>query len=167
MNAEHAEQSPHNALTVALTEINASIFEIGETIPEGVYLSMMNNSKKIFDAIGKIKKPHQNMTITEKCQYIIMREDKVFKLRRITKEHDEQGDYINLWETQTFISVESLKVGQLLRIFETRNEYKFLMLTKINGMSIKYDIYKLTIYKCKFHYIELCQLDELYLLRHV
>ena len=71
-----------------------------------------------------------------------MREDKVFKLRRITKEHDEQGDYINLWETQTFISVESLKVGQLLRIFETRNEYKFLMLTKINGMSIKYDIYK-------------------------
>lgn len=142
-NAEINAEQPPNALNIALSEINASIFEIGESIPEGVYLSMMNNSKKIFDEISKIKQPSlRNLTITEKCQYIMNKEDKIYKLRRITKENNNEGDYITLWETQTFISVRSIKVGQLLRIFETRHQYKFLMLTKINGMSIKYDIYK-------------------------
>lgn len=142
INADNTEQ-PQNALSKALSEINASIFEIGETIPNGVYLSMMDNSKKIFDEINKIKQPpiRLNFTIDEKTNYILNKEDKILRLRRITKENDGEGEYLRLWEEeQQFMSVKTLRINQIIRIFETKNKYKFVRITKINEMSFKYDI---------------------------
>jgi hypothetical protein len=150
----NAEQ-PQNALSVALSEINASIFEIGEVIPNGVYLEMMNNSKKVFDEVKileesnkKMKEKIENrssMTINEKVNYIIGSEDSMSKLDYIKVGTDDDGKYADFYDrfNQDIIC---RRIGDYIRIFESGGDYKFMRIEKINKSSIVYTVFRKVVY---------------------
>jgi hypothetical protein len=141
-----------NALSVALSEINASIFEMGDSIPNGVYLEMMNNSKKVFDEVEileesnkKMKEKIENrggMTIGEKVNYIIGFEDKMSKLDYIIVGTDGNGEkYVHFYNRDNEIICER-RIGDYIRVFESGCNYKFMRIEKINKSSIVYSVFK-------------------------
>jgi hypothetical protein len=146
-------QNANQKLTDALGEVNASIFEIGDTIPEGIYLSMMNNTKKIFDQVEILrKKTTTNINViryaygstAEQVNHILNAENKVYHLRRMERVIDpnNQETLLKIYEgnAQLPLCMKILRVNDLLRIFDTGNRYKFIRIKKINEKSIKYDI---------------------------
>lgn len=152
-HAENAELSP-------LEKLNGLIFDLGDTLPEGVYLEMMNHTKKIFEemqnkktkiyTIPQIQQQRSrvlnSLTVEERIENMMIRDDKIFTLRRITQDIEQNNDevenkYISLYEkNNTLIPAKQLRAGNIMRIYENGNDYKFLKLIKINAMSIKYDI---------------------------
>jgi hypothetical protein len=147
-NADINAEQPKNALQNALNEINASIFELGETIPEGIYLSMMNNSKKIYDEIKKVKNRSFNfniMTIEDKAR-MIKNEDKLYILRRIQRDQVDSFNFgVRFFEKYDLLfPVRDGFTGIYIRLFSSGGSYKFMKITKINSKSIKYDILFIT-----------------------
>jgi hypothetical protein len=153
MNA-NAEQS-QNTLSVALSEINASIFEIGDSIPNGVYLEMMNNSKKVFDEVKileesnkKMKEKIENrssMTINEKVSYIIGYEDIISKLDYIRVGTDDEGKYANFYDRENSLII-CRRIGDYIRVYESGGNYKFMRIDKINKSSIVYSVFRKIIF---------------------
>jgi hypothetical protein len=147
----NAEQ-PQNALSVALSEINASIFEIGEVIPNGVYLEMMNNSKKVFDEVKILEESNKemkekienrsSMTIKEKVDYIIGYEDSMYKLDYIEVGRDYEGKYANFCNREDNLFLCRRRIGDYIRVFESGGDYKFMRIEKINKSSIVYSVFK-------------------------
>jgi len=150
----NAEQ-PQNALSVALSEINASIFEIGEVIPNGVYLEMMNNSKKVFDEVKILEESNKkmkekienrgNMTINEKVNYIIGYEDSMSKLGYIEVGTDDEGKYADFFDVGEGIIIRR-RIGDYIRVFESGSDYKFMKIEKINKCSIVYSVFRKLVY---------------------
>jgi hypothetical protein len=156
-NADNAEEQ-QNAEPTALESLNGLIFDMyldNTQFKEGDYLKLMNYTKEIFNDMKKIKEKQQpeqqpinrnnilnNLTLNEKVDNIIYREDKIFTLRRITREQTPTGVYyIRLFDEGLFMAQKTLRVGEILRIYESgTGVYKFIRLTKINEMSIKYNI---------------------------
>jgi hypothetical protein len=163
MNA-NAEQ-PQNALSVALSEINASIFEIGEVIPNGVYLEMMNNSKKVFDEVKileesnkKMKEKIENrssMTIEEKVKYIIGSEDSMSKLDYIKVGTDDEGKYADFYDREGSLII-CRRIGDYIRVFESGGNYKFMKIEKINKCSIVYSVFKKLVFGRYFKNLNVC-----------
>lgn len=153
MNGNGEQQQ--NALSVALSEINSCIFEIGEVIPNGIYLEMMNNSKKVFDEIKileedneKMKEKIENrgsMTITEKVKYITCNEDNMSKLDYVKVGTDDDGKYIDFYERDGSLII-CRRIGDYIRIFESGGNYKFMRIDKINKNSIVYSVFRKVVY---------------------
>lgn len=142
MNAEQP-----NTLQTALSELNTSIFEIGDAIPEGVYLQMMNNSKKVFDEVEKMKKGSKNMTIKDKIEYTLFIEDGIYKIDSIISGVNSNGTkFINFYGGEDGGALFSRKVGDYIRVFMNGDGYKFLRIDKINKNSIVYTVYKIILY---------------------
>lgn len=140
------EEQPQNALSVALSAINASIFEIGDVIPEGVYLEMMNNSKKVFDEVKILEeKVNKNMTIEDKLNYIQYKEDSISKLDYIKVGTDDEGKYIDFYDREGSIII-CRRIGDYIRIFESAGNYKFMRIEKINNSSIIYSVFRKVVY---------------------
>jgi hypothetical protein len=140
-HAENAELSP-------LEKLNSLIFDLGDTIPEGVYLEMMNHTKKLYDDMNKIKNRSLNfniMTIEDKAM-MIKNEDKLYILRRIQRrEFEDLNIGVRFYEKDDLLFPirEGFK-GTVIRLFSAGNTYKFMKITKINIKSIKYDILYIT-----------------------
>ena len=140
-HAENAELSP-------LEKLNSLIFDLGDTIPEGVYLEMMNHTKKLYDDMNKIKNRSLNfniMTIEDKAM-MIKNEDKLYILRRIQRrEFEDLNIGVRFYEKDDLLFPirEGFK-GIVIRLFSAGNTYKFMKITKINIKSIKYDILYIT-----------------------
>jgi hypothetical protein len=111
----------------------------------------MNNSKKLFEGINKLKEDRKRglqnfnlVNVEQKANFIINHEDKIFKLRRIVKDIHEGDDIIKFYEeNDTLFHIRSLKINQVLRVYERGNDFKFIRITKINKKSFKYDIIKI------------------------
>jgi len=150
MNA-NAEINANNAVEVEptpLEKISGLIFDIADKIPNGVYLELMNNTKKLFDEKEKVK--HRSfdfniMTIEDKAM-MIKNEDKLCILGRIKrKEVDELNIVIRFYEKDDLLfPVRAGFVGIYIRLFTAGRGYKFMKITKINMKSIKYDILFIT-----------------------
>jgi hypothetical protein len=155
-NADNAEEQ-QNAEPTPLEALNGLIFDMyldNTQFKEGDYLKLMNYTKEIFNEMKKIKEQQQpeqqpinrnnilsNLTLNEKVDNIVYRDDKLFTLRRITREKTQAGiEYIRLFDEGLFMAQKTLKVGEILRLYESGTGYKFIRLTKINEMSIKYNI---------------------------
>ena len=140
-HAENAELSP-------LEKLNSLIFDLGDTIPEGIYLEMMNHTKKLYDDMNKIKNRSLNfniMTIEDKAM-MIKNEDKLYILRRIQRrEFEDLNIGVRFYEKDDLLFPirEGFK-GIVIRLFSAGNTYKFMKITKINIKSIKYDILYIT-----------------------
>lgn len=143
-HADNAEQ-PQNALQ----SLNGLIFDLGDTIPEGIYLEMMNHTKQIFNDMKKLKEATKTIinpmeTIEGRVNYTLNGEDKLFKLRRVVKDRYEGEDILKFYQEDSLLfNIRSLKLYQLMRIYENGNDYKFIRITKINEKSFKYDIIKI------------------------
>jgi hypothetical protein len=150
MNA-NAEINANNAVEVEptpLEKISGLIFDIADKIPNGVYLELMNNTKKLFDEKEKVK--HRSfdfniMTIEDKAM-MIKNEDKLCILGRVKREEvDELNIGIRFYEKDDLLfPVRAGFVGIFIRLFTAGRGYKFMKITKINMKSIKYDILFIT-----------------------
>jgi hypothetical protein len=143
-------QQPQNALSVALSEINSSIFEIGDVIPNGIYLEMMNNSKKIFDEVNKLEKKIKNNinSVDDKVRYIRYTEDSLNKVSYIISGKDENNGYrrfINFYDMDDSVIMSSFE-GNYIRLFESGGNYKFMRIDKINDNSIIYSVFRKEMY---------------------
>jgi hypothetical protein len=143
-NAENANNNEENPLE----KISGLIFDIADKIPNGVYLELMNNTKKLYDDMQKVKYRPFNfdiMTIEDKAR-MIKNEDNLYILRRVQREEvDELNSVIRFYEKDDLLSpVRDGFVGIIIRLFSAGGSYKFMRITKINEKSIKYDILFMT-----------------------
>lgn len=141
-NAENAELSP-------LEKLNGLIFDLGDTIPEGVYLEMMNHTKTIYEELKKKIKIYTipQRTINERVRNIRNNEDKIYKLRRIIAREAEDSNIslLSFYEKDNLLlPIRTGYNGTSIRLFSAGNTYKFMMISKINIKSIKYDILYIT-----------------------
>lgn len=148
MNANHAEPNAENAELSPLQKLNGLIFDLGDTIPEGVYLEMMNQTKKIYDEMKEKIKIYTvpQRTISQRINDIINKEDKTYFLRRIKKDINNEGESILkiYGNDNLLIQARDLKIGSILRLHAFYCDYKFMIIKKINEKSFKYDLVKIT-----------------------
>jgi hypothetical protein len=146
---------PQNTLSIAMSEINASIFEIGESIPEGVYLDMMNNSKKLFDEVKILEdknkimeekiKDRGVMSIAEKVEYTQFYEENICKLDTVNIGCDGEELYADFYEKDGS-EIFTRREGDYIRIYGGAGNYKIMVIDKINKNSIIYRVYKKEVY---------------------
>jgi hypothetical protein len=115
-----------------LESLNGLIFENGEKMENGLYLELMNLSRKIYEDFEQMKKQK-----FKKDDYL------VYKLRRITREQKTNGEfYLRFYESNNLlIARECLEVNDYMRIFSEGDSYKFIKIVKINEKSFKYDLF--------------------------
>jgi hypothetical protein len=127
-----------------LEEMNSLIFDMGETIPEGDYLKLMNYTKDLFNEMTKLKEKARtpDITTTFKTNYIVKHEEKLFRLRKIVKNKTTTGIDILVFyhEDDNLSFTHYLQVGQYMRVYENGKDYKFIKIRKINDKSFQYDI---------------------------
>jgi hypothetical protein len=124
------------------------IFDLGDTIPEGIYLEMMNHTKTIYDELKKKIKIYTipQRTINQRVRIIKNEEDKLYILRRIMRRGLEDGNIsLSFYEKNDLLfPIRSGFRGVSIRLFSAGNTYKFMCVSKINIKSIKYDILYIT-----------------------
>jgi hypothetical protein len=153
MNANHAEPNAENAENSPIQKLNGLIFDLGDTIPEGVYLEMMNHTKQIYEELKKKTRPLNlggARTIPERIDDIINKEDKNYFLRRITKDTRDNDDGTSdtilkvYGDDNLLFHKKELRKNSLLRVHAFDNDYKFMRITKINEKSFKFDLIKIS-----------------------
>ena len=129
--------------TTTLDEISNLIFDLGESIPEGDYLKLMNYTKDLFNEMSKLKDKAKtpDITTTFKVNYLLKHDERLFRLRRVMKNKTSTGaDALVFYqENDTFTYTHYLQVDDYMRVYAD-DGYKFIKITKINDKSFKYDI---------------------------
>jgi hypothetical protein len=148
MNANHAEPNAENAENSPIQKLNGLIFDLGDTIPEGIYLEMMNHTKQIYEELKKKTRPLNlggARTIPDRIDDIINKEDKNYFLRRIIKDTRENEAILKVYGNDNLLfHKKELRKNSLLRLHAFDDDYKFMRITKINEKSFKFDLIKIS-----------------------
>ena len=132
-----------DANTSSLEKLSGLIFDLGEKIPEGVYLEMMDHTKKIYEEVQQLQKLSEkkkqlinddNDVITMVVNY----EHKIWVLKNIEISSSNKGVFVSF--NNSFGTLRYGKVGMFIRLFSGGESFKFMRITKINSKSIQYDI---------------------------
>ena len=120
------------------TEIlNNLIFENSEKIPNGLYLELMNQTKKIFEEIEAIKKKKKEDS-DHYLKFILIDAPKTYLLNHISHQYNK---ILNLWDGRPYF-INEVREGWILRLLSLKNEYLFIKIKKINKKSLRYDLIK-------------------------
>jgi len=126
----------------ALAKLNEVLFENSDSIPEGLYLQLMNLSKGVFDETEKKAKPiHTSfsfMPTTYKIREMVIHGDRVrigrgvYHDERILSLHERGGEAVGF--------ALSLDDNNMFQCLTDGKDKKFFVLKSINKYSIRYEI---------------------------
>lgn len=120
--------------------LNNLIFENSEKIPNGLYLELMNQTKKIFDEIEEIKKIKKEDD-NHYLNFILVKTPRTYLLNLISRQSNKT---LTLWDRAPYF-INRVSEGTILRLLSLKNHFLFMKIIKINRKSLRYDLIKFKI----------------------
>ena len=134
MNGEtNAEASP-------LEILNNLIFENSEKMPNGLYLELMNQTKKIFDLEEEKKRKEQNKNNFDEIynKFILLYSPNNYLLKNINHQYRK---HLNFFRKDGFF-INDAREWSILRLLSHKKNFIFLQIVKINKLSLRYNLIK-------------------------